>query len=332
MRRRNFLTVAAAAALAPAIARAQQGPSPVARPAAPAGMPKIVLAMSGWTGFAPLSLAERAGLFHRHGVDVEIRFVPQRERHLAMAAGAVQAIATTVDTQISYAASGVALTQVLLLDKSNGGDGIAARPAITSIAGLRGKTIAVDGAGTTPYFMLAYVLKQNNMTIRDVNLVTLAPQAAAQAFVAGQNDAAVTYEPYLSQIRAMGDQAKILVTTVDYPVVVDTLAFQPEYVQRNPALVRGVVNGFFDALAMIQSERPRAMEIMGSIVRQSGEEFARSAQYIQWQDRAMNQAYFANGMRQFLQLAAQVQQETGVIRQVPDLAALVNDSFIRAAS
>jgi ABC-type nitrate/sulfonate/bicarbonate transport system substrate-binding protein len=214
MRRRQFLAGAAGAAALPSIARAQPAGT---RPAAPPGLPKIVIGMSGWTGFAPLSLAERAGLFYRRGVDVEIRFVAQRERHLAMASGALQAIATTVDTQISYAASGVALSQVLVLDKSNGGDGIAARPAIANIAGLRGKQVGCDGPGTTPYFMLAYVLKQNNMSVRDVNLVPLEAQPAAQAFVAGQNDAAVTYEPYLSQIRAMGDQARILVTTIDYP-------------------------------------------------------------------------------------------------------------------
>jgi hypothetical protein len=45
----------------------------------------------------------------------------------------------------------------------------------------------------------------------------------------------------------------------------------------------------------------------------------------------MNQAYFASGLRQFVDLAAQVQRETGVIRQVPDLAALVNDSFVRGS-
>jgi NitT/TauT family transport system substrate-binding protein len=329
LRRRQFLAGAAGAAALSSIARAQPAGT---RPPAPPGLPKVVIGMSGWTGFAPLSLAERAGLFYRHGVDVEIRFVPQRERHLAMASGALQAIATTVDTQISYAASGVALSQVLVLDKSNGGDGIAVRPAIANVAGLRGKQVGCDGPGTTPYFMLAYVLKQNNMSVRDVNLVPLEAQPAAQAFVAGQNDAAVTYEPYLSQIRAMGNQAKILVTTLDYPVVVDTLAFQPEFIQRNRTQVQGVVDGYFDALAMIAGERDRSFTIMGEVVRQNAQDFGASAQYIQWQDRAMNRAYFANGMQQFVQLAAQVQQETGVIRQVPDLAALVNDSFVRAGS
>jgi NitT/TauT family transport system substrate-binding protein len=305
---------------------------PAARPNAPTGTPRIVLGMSGWTGFSPLSLAERAGLFHRHGIDVEIKFVPQANRHLAMAAGEIQALATTVDTQIVYAASGVAVTQVMIIDRSNGGDGIAVRPAIRSFADLRGRTVAVDRAGTTPYFMLAYMLKRNNLTVRDVNLIPLAPQPAAQAFVAGQNDAVVTYEPYLSTVRQMGDQMRILATTTDYPVVVDTLAFPPEYIQRNPQHVRAVIAGFFDALEMIRREPARSNEIMGSVVRQTGEQFAASARYIHWLNRDENLAYFQNEMRQFLEYAAQIQLETGVIRAIPDLNQLVNPGFLRPQS
>ena len=60
--------VAASLAL-PAVARAQGR----ART-----FPKIVIGMSGWTGFAPLTLAEQAGLFKAQGLEVETRFVPQR--------------------------------------------------------------------------------------------------------------------------------------------------------------------------------------------------------------------------------------------------------------
>jgi len=291
-------------------------------------MPKAVIGMSGWTGFAPLSLAEKAGLFKKHGVDVEVKFIPQKERHLALAAGSVQVIATTVDTQIAYAASGVELTQILLLDKSKGGDGIAVRANINSLAELKGKQVAVDGAGTTPYFTFAYMLKKNGLTPKDFTLNTLSPQAAATAFVAGQFDAAVTYEPYLSQIRAKPESGKILFTTLDYPVVVDTVSMQPKYIEANPAVAKGIVNGFFDALEMIAKEPDKSYEIMGSVVKQSGPDFAKSASYIAWQDRAANKAYFADGMNQFLEEAAQVQLETGVIRQIPDLKKLVDTRFL----
>ncbi len=290
---------------------------------------KIVLGMSGWTGFAPLTLAEKAGLFQKHGVEVETKFIPQKERHLAMAAGAVQAIATTVDTHVSYTAAGVPLTQVLVLDKSNGGDGIAVRAGINSLADLKGKSVAVDGAGTTPYFTLAAILQANGMKVSDLKISVLAPQPAANAFVSGQFDAAVTYEPYLSTIRNDPKAGKILVTTVQYPVVVDTVAFQPDFIAKNPKAVQGVVDGFFAALEMIKAEPAKAYEIMGARVNMTGPAFEASAKFIAWQDKAANQAYFAKEMMPFLETAAAIQLEAGVIRTKPDLKALMNDSFVK---
>jgi NitT/TauT family transport system substrate-binding protein len=306
----------AAALLALAPAHAQQ-------------MPKIVLAMSGWTGFAPLSLAEKTGLFKQHGVDVEIKFIPQKERHLAIASGAVQAAATTVDTFVVWNAAGVPLTQVLLLDKSNGADGIAVRSTITKWEDLKGKTIAVDGAGTTPYFTMVFMLKKNGIGLKDVKLATLAPQPAAQAFVAGQYDAAVTYEPYISTIRNNPAAGKIFATTKDYPVVVDTVAFSPEFIAKNPKVVEGVVKGFFAALDMIKSDPKKSYEIMGAVVKQSGEDFAKSASFIAWQDQAANKAYFQKDLMDFMKFATEIQLETGVIKQAPDLAKMQDARFIQ---
>lgn len=298
-------------------------------PAVAQDMPKVVLGMSGWTGFAPLTLAADAGLFKKRGVDVEIKFIPQKERHLTVAAGATQAVATTVDTFVAWTSAGVPLTQVLLLDKSKGGDGLAVRNNINSVKDLKGKTIAVDGAGTTPYFVLMVMLKRNGMGPKDVQYATLAPNPAAQAFVAGQYDAASTYEPYLSSIRNAPDKGKILHTTIEYPVVVDMLAFQPDYIKKNPKTVQAVVNGFFDALDMIKKEPAKSNEIMGAKVKQNGPDFAKSAAFIAWQDKAANQAYFKGDLQAFMKEAADIQLESGVIKKIPDLKALVDDSFIK---
>ncbi len=304
----------------------------LAMPAALRGQtfPKITIGMSGWTGFAPLTLAENAGLFRANGLDVETRFVPQRERNLALASGALNCVVTTVDTMIQWAAS-IPLTQVLVLDRSRGGDGIAVRPAIGRWADLRGKTVAVDGAGTTPYFVLAYMLRENGMSIRDMQTATLAPQPAAQAFVAGQFDAASTYEPYLSQVRGMGaDRGRILATTNDHPCVVDTLAFQPAFIERNAEAVQRVVKSWFDAVAMIAREPDRSNEIMGQRTRQTAEQFGQSAQYIEWLDLAKNREYVAAGLPEFTRKAHTVQRESGVLRADVEISRLFDDRFLRA--
>ena len=47
----------------------------VATPAA--AQTKVTIAISGWTGFAPLTLAKEAGIFAKNGLDVTIKKVPQ---------------------------------------------------------------------------------------------------------------------------------------------------------------------------------------------------------------------------------------------------------------
>ncbi|NKB16325.1 MAG: ABC transporter substrate-binding protein, partial [Sphingomonadales bacterium] len=153
---------------------------------------KVSIGMSGWTGFAPLTLAQQAGIFKKNGLDVTIRKIPQKDRHLAIASGDIQCAATTVETWIIWNANGVATKQIFQLDKSYGADGMAVRNDIKSIKELKGKTVAASAPGTAPYFTLAWFLKKNGLGIKDVTIVNMEPAPAAQAFIAGQNDVAMT--------------------------------------------------------------------------------------------------------------------------------------------
>ncbi|AJG20814.1 ABC transporter substrate-binding protein [Cupriavidus basilensis] len=290
---------------------------------------QVTLGMSGWTGFAPLTLADKAGIFKKHGVDVDIKMIPQKDRHLALAAGAIQCAATTVETHVAWNANGVPITQIVQLDKSYGADGLAVRGDVKGFADLKGKTIGVDAPGTAPYFGLAWMLKKNGMSLKDVKTTTLSPQAAAQAFVAGQNDAAMTYEPYLSSVRQNPDKGKILATTLDYPMVMDTLGCAPKWLKDNPKAAQALVDSYFEALDMIRQDPAKANDVMGAAVKQSGEQFAKSSAYLRWQDRDANRKFFGGELASFSKEAAQVLLEIGVIRQVPDVTALYDARFIK---
>ncbi len=293
------------------------------------GVPKAVIGMSGWTGFAPLTLAEKSGIFKKNGVDVEIKFIPQATRHLALASNAIQCAATTVETHVTWNANGVQNTQILLLDKSDGGDGLAVRKEVNSIRDLKGKSIGVDAPGTSPFFVLAYMLKKNGMTMSDIKRVSLSPQAAANAFLAGQNDAAQTYEPYMSAIRNRPDAGKVLLTTKDYPIVVDTLGCPRAFLRQNPKLAQAMVNSWFEALELMKREPAKSNEIMGAAVKQTGEQFAKSGTFIAWQDRAANRQFFAGEIGNFSKEAAELLLENGVIRAIPDVGTLHETSFLK---
>src|SRR6187401_1763833 len=287
--------------------------------AAPAmAQTKVSIAISGWTGFAPLTLAKEAGIFAKNGLDVTIKKIPQASRHLAIASGDVQCAATTVETWVVWNANGVATTQIFQLDKSYGADGMVVRNTIASIKDVKGKQVAASAPGTAPYFTLAWFLKKNGLSVKDVTVVNMEPGPAARAFIAGQNDVAMTYEPYLSAVREKPDAGKIIATTLDYPMVMDTFGCTPKFIKENPKAVKAMVDSYFEAVDMIKSDPKKSYEIMGADVKQTGEEFAKSAAYLRWQDKAANQKFFAGEIQAFSKEAADVLLETGIIKSVPD--------------
>jgi len=292
---------------------------------------KVAIGISGWTGFAPLTLAKEAGIFKKHGLDVAIKKIPQKDRHLVLASGDIQCAATTVETWIVWNANGVATTQIFQLDKSYGADGMAVKPNITKVTDLKGKTVAASAPGTSPYFMLAWILKKNGLSVKDVKVVNLEPQAAANAFVAGNSDidAAMTYEPYLSTVRAKPEAGKIISTTIDYPMVMDTFGCTPKFLAENPKAAKALADSYFEALEMIKADPKKSFEIMGADVKSTGEQFEKSQAYLRWQDRAANQKFFAGEHAQFSKEAGELLLEAGIIKQLPDMSKLADTRFIQ---
>jgi NitT/TauT family transport system substrate-binding protein len=317
MSSKRVLVAAAAAAVLAATAQAQET--------------KVGIGISGWTGFAPLTLAKEAGIFKKNGLDVSIKKIPQKDRHLAIASGDIQCAATTVETWIVWNANGVATTQIFQLDKSFGADGMVVKPAVGKIADLKGKKVAADAPGTATYFTLAWMLKKNGLSIKDVEVVNLSPQASANAFLAGNADieAGMTYEPFLSAVRAKPEAGKIIATTLDYPMIMDTFGCTPKFLTDNPKAAKALADSYFQALDLIKADPKKSYEIMGADVKQTGEAFEKSQSYLRWQDRAANEKFFAGEHAAFSKEAADLLLEVGIIKQLPEMSKLADTRFLK---
>ena len=148
--------------------------------------------------------------------------------------------------------------------------------------------------------------------------------------MAGQNDAAMTYEPFLSTVRNNPQSGKIMATTLDYPMVMDTVGCSPDWLKANPKAAQGLANAYFDALELIKNDPAKSNEIMGAAVKQTGEAFAKSSSFLRWQDKAANQKFFAGELQAFMRDAAAILLEAGVIRRAPtDYSAMFTNQFIR---
>jgi NitT/TauT family transport system substrate-binding protein len=207
---------------------------------------------------------------------------------------------------------------------------MAVRNDVAAIKDLKGKTVAASAPGTSPYFALAWMLKKNGLSTKDVKVVNLEPQAAANAMIANTAgvDAAMTYEPYLGAVRAKPEAGKIIATTLDYPMVMDTFGCTPKFLSENPKAAKALADSYFEAVEMIQKEPKKSFEIMGADVKQSAEAFEKSQAYLRWQDRAANQKFFAGEHAAFSKEAAELLLEAGIIKQLPDMGKLADTRFL----
>src|SRR5712671_5487170 len=180
-----------------------------------------------------------------------------------------------------------------------------------------------------PLFHPGLDAQEKGLSVKDVTVVNLEPAAAAQAFVSGQNDAAMTYEPYLSTVRAAPDKGKIIATTLDYPMIMDTFGCTPKFLTDNPKAAKALADSYFEAVAMIEKDQAKSYEIMGADVKQSGEQFGNSAKYLRWQDKAANQKFFAGEFLAFNKEAAELLLEVGIIKEIPKIDDLYDASFIK---
>jgi NitT/TauT family transport system substrate-binding protein len=139
----------------------------------------------------------------------------------------------------------------------------------------------------------------------------------------------MTYEPYLGAVRAKPEAGKIIATTLDYPMVMDTLGCTPKFIKENPKAVKAIVDSYFEAVEMIKKDPAKSYEIMGADVKQSGEQFAKSAAYLRWQDKAANQQFFNGPIQAFSKESADLLLEIGIIKSIPDVNALVDTQFIK---
>jgi NitT/TauT family transport system substrate-binding protein len=326
-----WLALALLVALAmPAVVAAQATPAPQASGT-------IRLALSSWVGYGPIWLAEEKGFYDEEGIDVELTLVEvSADRISAMAADRLDASATTVDTWTLFAAQGAELVQVLATDESAGGDGIVAKQEIATIADLEGKTVAFQSASTSQ-FLLAYVLDQNGLTLEDVNHLDMSSGDAGAVFVAGQVDAAVTWQPWLSQARET-EFGHVLVDTTQTPgVIVDTVAFRPDFVAENPAAVAAFVRAVYRAVDYVATNPDDAHAIMAESISMETPEFVATLADLKLWGAEENRSYFGTAeapgpIYDLVTQAGEFYQRIGVTDNVPDPATIVDPNFVDGAA
>jgi len=214
---RNRLLLGALLALCASIA------SPLA-----IGAEKLKVGYNLWVGSAGVFVAQEKGYYKEAGLDVA--FVPFKgpgDTLPALMGEHIDIALTTADNVVLVdAKSAAGLTIIYATDTSSGADAIVAKKAVSSLAALKGKTIAVT-QGEVNELLLLKALEAAGMKPGDIKSVNMDPDTAGAAFVAGSVDAAVTWEPWISRAVASGD-GKVAFSSAQAPnLILDVIAVKP---------------------------------------------------------------------------------------------------------
>lgn len=206
--------------------------------------------------YAPVFVAQDKGYFAAQGLDVTLEpFAGGNDLVTLTANGELQAVATGAGPALWNAvALGLPLTVVapghregspvatpLMISREACESG-----AITRVADLRGKRVAVNARGATEYW-LAQALATDGLTLDDIELQTLAFPDAVTALAAGALDGSMVGEPFATQAERDGVAVRL---AADFPVqdVLPTaIVANGDFVAANPTAAQAFVTAYLQA-------------------------------------------------------------------------------------
>jgi NitT/TauT family transport system substrate-binding protein len=289
----------------------------------PAHAEPLRLRYTIWVGYGPLFVAADQGFFAREGVEVNLIQIEDHTAALAaLFAGQVDALATaTQDVVVFNEPDEETLACVLALDESRGGDGILATKKIQTVADLKGKSVAFGYRGISQFYVNV-LLKEAGLSEADIEVVDLPADKAAEAFMMQEVDAAVTWEPYLTQGRRVA-HGHLLTDTAERPGLLgDCLATKPSIFDSRKEEFQAVARAW-DAAVRYVDEHPADAHAI--IARSMGDWLADPAvvdemlRGVAFYDADQNREYFGTPdqqgqIYQTMQYAIEVWTELGLLK------------------
>jgi NitT/TauT family transport system substrate-binding protein len=252
----------------------------------------VRVGVSDWTGWVAWYVAQDQGYFRKYGADVKlVWFANYSDSISALSTGQLDANSQTWSDTLGPLAKGLPLKVVLVNDNSAGNDALLVGPRIRTFAELRGHKVALEQYSIS-HFVLYTALARNGLKPNDVTVVNLAAGDAAAAFMSGGVDAAVVWNPWISQIEKSG-KGTALFTSAQMPgLIPDLLVAQARSLQTQRKDLVGMIRAWFDAVTFIQAQPEHAVAIMSHVVGLSPEQYRVSLPGTRFFDAAANQQAF----------------------------------------
>jgi len=219
--------------------------------------PPLRIGTNTWPGYEPLYLARNLGYYKKTQVNL-IEMTSASEVIHALRSGTLEGATLTLDEALTLLADGIKLKVILVMDFSNGGDVLLAKPNIETLSNLRGKRIAVEYTAVGA-ILLDAALASAGLTVSDIEIVSCLFDNHLNCY--NSNDAVVTFEPVRTKLLTQG--AKLLFDSSKIPGrIVDVLVVHDKTIQTHKHSLENLLTGYFKARKYLATQPSDAAERM----------------------------------------------------------------------
>lgn len=281
-----------------------------------------------WTGYETLYLARDLGELKDKPIRL-IDFPSGTEEVRAYRNNEIDGAGLSIDQVITLAATQGDIRIIAIMDYSNGGDVILARPGLRTMRDLKGKRIGVEATALGAFF-LGRALEINGMTPQDVKVVSLELSDHEAAYKAGRVDAVVTFGP--ARINLLKAGAIPLFDSAMIPgEIVDTLAASTQAISENAENLQALVEARFKALGYFESNPADATRRMARRTQVKPEEMLEAFRLLEQPSLEQNVALLSQrdpSLVVSMTNLIQIMHENGLITKKIDPASLLDPQFV----
>lgn len=286
-----------------------------------------------YPGFAPFFVADEKGFFEKEGVNAEVITINDLNQAVpALASNQVQILFNSADFATFVSSTGIDIKEIFASDIGYGSDGLLVKNDINSIKDLTGKTVYLS-MGTPSHFLLRFLQKEAGLSTTDITIVQMEPDQVGAAFVAGQIDYGMSWEPWLSKASERKD-GKILFSSRDKPgIITDTFVVRTDVLQSRNDDVKAVVKAWFDAIEFIKTNPEEANEIMAKNLGLSVEDFEVQLATVKFLDYTENLAKFDKSSElniyELTEKAVEIYTEDGILESEVNPEAIIDSTLLK---
>ena len=229
-----------------------------------AEMPALRANYAAFSGaFAPLWIAADKGLFKKHGLNVDIRYIAPATATQALLAKNLDIINPGGEI-VEAGLNGEPVVYIAgILNRAV--MSIYAKPEIASMADLKGKVLGVTVPGATTDFAARVLLQQAGLIPgKDVKLLYLKGMVEILAGInQGHAVAGIFTAPTTLKARSAGLKELVNVTEKNIPMVHAGLATTRDYLRANPGQARRFLQAYLEGIKIAKTEPDLAKQVIG---------------------------------------------------------------------